>query len=149
MMDKKLVFFEAQSAKAAITGTAVDFGQEKPTTGLNDRPLYVVVQASADLAGTGSLTVTVEDSADGNTFATALQAAVIIDALKGGKSVALPMPLTHRRYVRVTAKPSTTGSGDSAASTITAGTATSYLSDAINVPMNTPLQGIEYITTAS
>lgn len=149
MMDKKLVFFEAQSAKAAITGTAVDFGQEKPTTGLNDRPLYVVVQASSDLAGTGALTVTLEESADGSTFAAVLQSAVSVDELKGGKSVALPMPLTHRRYVRVSAKPSTMGSGDQAASTITAGTATAYLSDAINVPMNTPLQGIEYITTAS
>ena len=149
MMDKKLVFFEAQSAKAAITGAAVDFGQEKPTTGLNDRPLYVVVQASADLAGTGVLTVTVEDSADGTTFATALQAAVSVDALKGGKSAAIPMPAVHRRYVRVSAKPSTTGSGDQTASNITAGTATAYLSDALNVPTSTPLQGIEYITTAS
>lgn len=142
MMDKKLVFFEAQSAKAAITGTAVDFGQEKPTTGLNDHPLYVVIQASAAYAGTSALNVVVEDSAEGTSFAAVLQSSVPADALKGGKSVALPMPLTHRRYVRVSTSLAT-------AAGITAGEATAYLSDAVNVPMNTPIQGIEYITTAS
>lgn len=139
MMDKKLVFFENKSAKTAITGSAIDFGQSKPTTGLNERPLYVVIQASATLAGTGSLTVNVEDSDNGSSFTAAYSTAVAVDSLKGGKAVALPMPLTHRRFVRLTTTPST----------ITDGEVTAYLTDVVSAPTSTPIDGLEYIATAS
>lgn len=73
MMDVKLVFCEDQAATAAFTSSAIDFGQKAPTTGLNDHELYVVIKATTECTGTGTLTLTLEqsDEAAAN-FSTAL-----------------------------------------------------------------------------
>lgn len=140
MMDKQLVFCEGKAATATFQSDKIDFGHDFPTTGLNDRPLYVVVQAvGTKAAGTGTLTVSVESSADGST---GWEAAISSGALKADQlnaGVAIPMPIKHDRYVRLNCTASTTA--------LTAGTVTAYLTDAINVPMNVPKVGIEYVET--
>lgn len=139
MMDIKLVFCEDQSAAASFTSAALDFGQEAPTTGLNDRKLYVVVKATTDCAGTGTLTLTLEHS-DKETadFSTAfVTAALTADELNDG--VVLPMPIKHKRYVRLKGTASTTA--------LTAGAVTAYLSDVFDARFIVPKEGVEFIAT--
>lgn len=140
MMDKQLVFCEGKAATATFQSDTIDFGHDYPTTGLNDRPLYVVIRAvGTKAAGTGTLTVAVESSADGSSGWTAeiSSGALTADQLNGG--VALPMPLKHKRHVRLNCTASSTA--------LTAGTVTAYLSDVVNVPMDIPKIGVEYLAT--
>lgn len=137
MMDIKLAFCEKSDAKAEITSGVVDFLQKAPTTGLNDRPLYVVCKFPTALVGT-SLAIAIEDSGDNSTFATALQTgAIAVADTKGG--IVIPMPLKHRRYVRLVATPTS----------ITAGTMTAYLSDVVEVPTTYKVEGIEFLPGAA
>ena len=140
MMDKQLVFCDKKAATATFTSDKIDFGHDYPTTGLNDTPLYVVIQAvGTKAAGTGTLTVAVESSADGSDdWAAGISTgALTADELNSG--VAFPMPLKHLRYVRLNCTASTTA--------LTAGTVTAYLTDAINVPMTIPVKDVEYLPT--
>ena len=140
MMDKQLVFCDKKAATATFQSDTIDFGHDYPTTGLNDTPLYVVIQAvGTKAAGTGKLTVAVESSADGSDdWAAGLSTgALTADELNAG--VAFPMPIKHKRYVRLNCTASTTA--------LTAGTVTAYLSDAISVPMSVPVKDVEYLPT--
>lgn len=138
MMDKQLVFCEAHAGTATFQSDAIDFGHDYPSTGLNDTPLYVVVQGTG-MAGTGTLTVAVQDSADGSTDWQPVLSSGALNAATLNGGAAIPMPLKHRRYVRLNVTASTTAP--------TAGTVTAFLSDAINVPMSIPKVGIEFIPT--
>lgn len=139
MMDKQLVFCEAKSATTAFNSDAIDFGQKEPTTGLNDRPLYVVIQATTPLAAdAATVKVTIEDSEDNSEFTPILATGDLTAAQVNG-GAAVPMPLKHRQYVRIALAVGTTAP--------TAGAVTAYLSDVINMPMTTPIEGIEYLPT--
>ena len=125
MMDKKLVFCEAKAVTASFNSDAIDFIQVKPTTGLNDRPLYLCVAIPTALSGEGSVDLKLQESADNSIFS---------DVIDFGSPVerAYPMPLEHKRYLRLVA----TVNGN-----VSAGAITAYLSDVINVPMDTPKAG--------
>lgn len=139
MMDKKLVFCEAKSATSAFSSDAIDFGQKEPTTGLNDRPLYVVVQSSTALTGaSATVKITIEDSADNSDFKPVMVSGDLT-AAQVNAGAAMPMPLKHRQYVRIAL-----AVGSTAPST---GAVTAYLSDVINMPMTTPIEGVEFLPT--
>lgn len=95
------------SSDQAVTATApstnvVDFGQTNPNTGLHDRlDLVVTVGTGATADGAATVTVAIQDSADGSSFANVISsAATPIANLAAGAQIILPMPAIHRRYVR-------------------------------------------------
>ena len=137
MMDIKLAFCDKADAKSKITSNVIDFLQKAPTTGLNDRPLYVVCKFPKALVGT-SLTIAIEDSANNSEFKTVVQIGALAPA-DTTKGLAIPMPVKHRRYVRLVATPSS----------ISDGTMTAYLSDVIEVPTTYKVEGIEFLPGAS
>lgn len=136
-MDIKLAFCEKKAATTAITSDVIDFLQKAPTTGLNDRPLYVVCKFPTALAGT-SIVIAIEDSDDNSDFAPVLVSGTLepADTTKG---LAFPMPVKHRRYVRLETTPTS----------ITGGTMTAYLSDVIEVPTTYKVEGIEFLPGAA
>lgn len=139
MMDKKLVFCEEQSATAAFTSDSIDFGHTYPTTGLNDRQLYVVAKASGtEVEGdSASVTFNIQSSEDDSTFETVLSVAgATAEMLNMG--FAVPMPIRHDRYVRVNMTVTTAPS---------AGTIDVFLSDVFDLPRVYPMEGVEYIQT--
>lgn len=130
MIDLETVFCEDKDLAAAITSDAVDFHQDKPNAGLWDGPLYVVGVFPTKGSGTGTVTVNIQDSADGSTFANVLSSG----AIKGTSldhPIVLPLPVEHRRYLRVT----TTVSGT------VAGKGSFFLADAASLPVDVPVQG--------
>ena len=137
MMDIKLAFCDKADAKSKITSNVIDFLQKAPTTGLNDRPLYVVCKFPKALVGT-SLTIAIEDSANNSEFKTVVQTGALAPA-DTTKGLAIQMPVKHRRYVRLVATPSS----------ISDGTMTAYLSDVIEVPTTYKVEGIEFLPGAA
>lgn len=137
MMDIKLAFCDKADAKSAITSNVIDFLQNAPTTGLNDRPLYVVCKFPTALAGT-SIVIAIEDSDDNSSFKPVVQTGTLAPA-DTTKGLALPMPVKHRRYVRLKTTPTS----------ITGGTMTAYLSDVIEVPTTYKVEGIEFLPGAT
>lgn len=137
MIDVKCVFCENTLATSAITSSAIDFLQKQPTTGLNDRQLYIALAFPVALVGT-SISVAIEDSADNSTFsAVATTGAITPAATKNG--VYLPMPFKHRRYLRIKVTPTS----------ITAGKITAYLTDVVHVPTTYREEGLEWLPEAS
>ena len=137
MMDIKLAFCEKKAATDAITSDVIDFLQKAPTTGLNDRPLYVVCKFPTALVGT-SIVIAIEDSDDNSSFKPVVQTGTLVPA-DTKKGIALPMPIKHRRYVRLNTTPTA----------ITDGTMTAYLSDVIEVPTTYKVEGIEFLPGAA
>ena len=137
MIDVKCVFCENTLATSAITSSAIDFLQSRPTTGLNDRPLYVALAFPVALVGT-SIAVTLEDSDDNSSFAAvAATGAISPSATKDG--VYIPMPFKHRRYLRIKVAPTS----------ITAGKVTAYLTDVVHFPTTYKEEGIEFLPGAT
>ena len=100
---------------------------------------YVVIKATTECTGTGTLTLTLEqsDEAAAN-FSTALvTGALTADELNAG--VALHLPIKHKRYLRLKGAASTTA--------LTAGAVTCYLSDVFDARFIVPKEGIEFIAT--
>lgn len=96
------------SNEQAVTVTAastdvIDFGQANPNTGLTDQlTMAITVDEAATAAGAATVTFAVQDSADNSSWAdVAATAAIGKAALPAGAQVLVPMPLQHRRYVRV------------------------------------------------
>lgn len=137
MIDVKCVFCENAAATAAITSEAIDFLQKQPTTGLNDRPLYVALAFPVALVGT-SIAVALEDSADGSSFA-AVAATGAITPVAAKDGIYIPMPFKHRRYLRIKVTPTA----------ITAGKITAYLTDVVHVPTTYKEEGLEFLPEAS
>ena len=137
MMDIKLAFCEKKAATTAITSDVIDFLQKAPTTGLNDRPLYVVCKFPTALEGT-SIVIAIEDSDDNSSFKPVVQTGALASA-DTTKGLALPMPVKHRRYVRLKTTPTS----------ITGDTMTAYLSDVIEVPTTYKVEGIEFLPGAA
>ena len=82
------------------------------TTGVLE-DVEVVFRAPADFVSTDSFIPLIQDSADDSTFKTILAGPDILDltgaTILKGIAWKLPMPLRHRRYVRVGATPKSSG----------------------------------------
>lgn len=90
---------QAVTTSAASTNT-VDFGTKKPNTGNAAQNLYAVFTIPESFAG-GSLTISLQDSADGTNFANVITGVTVTAAdLKAGSQYVIPMPVSHRRYIR-------------------------------------------------
>lgn len=111
--DELLSMAEDKGLGTAITGTAVDLGQEKPSLGALKPPFYVLLFTKG-ATGAGSVTFKIQDSDDNSTFEDAVS--FTLTAGKIPENMAIPLPLTHKRYVRlvttVTATDSNTVSGN-------------------------------------
>lgn len=141
MLDLELVLFEGKSVATAITSDTIDFGQEMPNTGSYTDPMYVVVNFPTAGTGAGDANSVVFNIQDCDTkagsFATVASTGKIAGAdLKG--NVVIPMPVRHRQFVKVT----TTVAG-----TVT-GTATAYITNAPDLPMEYKKVGIDILPTA-
>jgi hypothetical protein len=79
-------------------GTAVDLGQEKPGLGALKPPFYALL-FTKDAAGAGSVTFKIQDSDDNSTFTDAVS--FTLTAGKIPANMAIPLPLQHKRYVRL------------------------------------------------
>lgn len=104
IIDKLLQVSDAQTVTTTAASTdVIDFGQTRPNTGMSDMlKLAVTVDEAATAAGAATVTFSIQDSADNSSFADIAVSAPIGKAvLKVGAQVIIPMPVTHRRYVRV------------------------------------------------
>jgi len=92
---------QAVTATAASTDV-IDFGQTDPNTGLHDRlDMVFTVGETATAEGAATVTFAIQDSADNSSFATVVSSGSVPKAsLVAGAQFILPMPATHRRYVR-------------------------------------------------
>lgn len=110
--DELLSLAENKGLGSAVTGTAVDLGQEKPGLGALEPPFYALLFTSG-ATGAGSVTFKIQDSDDNSTFTDAVS--FTLTAGKIPANMAIPLPLQHKRYVRlattVTATDSNTVAG--------------------------------------
>lgn len=94
------------SNKQAVTGTAnstntVDFTAKQPKTGAGFQQLYVVFTVNESFVGGTSLQVSLEDSENNSQFKKIVTGeAIPVANLKAGAKVIIPMPVSHRRYLR-------------------------------------------------
>ena len=103
-IDKALQMSNAQAVTVTAPSTdVVDFGQVNPNSGFSDMLKVVVTTGvAATAAGAATVTVTAQDSADNSSWADIASTAAIPKAsLVIGYQAVIPMPLFHRRYVRV------------------------------------------------
>ncbi|MGL4315338.1 MAG: Bbp16 family capsid cement protein [Pseudomonas sp.] len=115
-------FLELSSAQA-ITVTApstnvIDAGATKSASLGRDigsgKQLFLEVNITTSMAGSGTLTIALQDSADNSTFADVLELpAIAVAALTAGKTYYVPLPAGLRRYIRanytITSGPFTAG----------------------------------------
>lgn len=122
LFDNDLMFSDGQAITATASGpNVIDCGQAILTTGLNGGlELFVLVIATTDFTGTGTIKVELQDcDTESGTFTTVASAPAVV-ATKFAKAV-IPMPLEHRRYLKLTY----TVDGTVAAGKVTAGITTS------------------------
>lgn len=104
IIDKFLQVSDDQAVTTTAASTdVIDFGQTNPNTG-NNFPTYMVITVSEDVDAAGDATVNfqLQDSADNASFDTLEATSAIGKAeLVAGKQIVIPMPVEHRRYVRV------------------------------------------------
>lgn len=104
IIDALLQFSDAQTLTASAASTkTLDFSQEQPDLGLNTN-LCVVVVPTTEFAGTSpTLKIELQDcDTDNGSFTTVLSTGAL-DAtkLKANTPLILPMPIKHRRYVKL------------------------------------------------
>jgi len=103
ILDYQLQFSDAQ----AVTTTAASINVID--TGIADSNLggagnaWVCVTVNTTFTGATSMTVTLQDSADDDTYATLLASEVYLEAalVKGEKLLWVPLPAEHARYLRI------------------------------------------------
>lgn len=103
IIDKFLQLSDKQTVSATTPSThEVDFGQPTPNLGLNSQPLYVVVTVAEAASGAGKINFALQHSDTvGSGYADALNGVVPAADLKAGAQVVLPMPIKHKRFVRL------------------------------------------------
>ena len=103
IIDKFLQLSNKQTVITTAPSThEVDFGQPTPNLGLNSQPLYVVVTVAEEVSGTGKINFALQHSdTAGSGYADALNGVVPAADLKAGAQVVLPMPIKHKRFVRL------------------------------------------------
>jgi len=117
IIDKLLQVSDKQTMTNGGPSTdVIDFGQENPNTGMDDRTKMVITVNEAVTSASNSTKVTfhIQDSADNATFDTVVSSSAILkDKLGAGAQIVLHMPTRLRRYCRVfyavTFAPLTTG----------------------------------------
>lgn len=121
LFDNDLIFSEAQAVTATAASTVIDCGQAILTTGLNGgMNLFAVALATTDFTGSGTIDVQLQHSdASGGTFTTVASSGPIVAT--DIAAVKIPMPLAHKRYLRL----NYVVSGTVATGKITAGITTS------------------------
>lgn len=135
MLDLKLVLCENKSLASAITSNTLDLVQDKPDTGTY--PMFIVMlfpTAGTGAGSTNAVTFKIQDSADGTTDwkDVALTPAIAGQDCKG--SMVMPMPMKHRRYIRLVS---------TVAGTVT-GNVTAYMSDQYPIEVDYKMQGYEW-----
>lgn len=139
MLDAQLIFAEGQDASAAFTSKALDFRQPHPNLGGRPSPLVLIFAFPTALAGDGTLTLDLQDSADGTDFASVVQLPLTADKVASAEGdVVLQLPLRHRRYLRVV------GAVDG---TVT-GAVTAYIGDAYEHLPQDKKEGLDPIAGA-
>ena len=132
MFDHKLLFCEAKALNAAADSDVLDFGQEHPNLGSLAK-LFVVLTFPEDGAGSGAkVAFELQDSADKSDFAAV--SSVTLDAASCTGQVILPLPVRHRRYLKLKLTPS---------GSVTAGKVTAVIADSFNLPPEDKIQGID------
>lgn len=103
IIDKFLQLSDKQTVSATAPSThEVDFGQSTPNLGLNSQPLYVVVTVAEAASGAGKINFALQHSdTSGTGYADVLNGVVPAADLKAGAQVVLPMPIKHKRFVRL------------------------------------------------
>lgn len=96
--DALLRFCKGSSLATAIDSDVIDLKQEYPNTG-SLVPRFYVVLVNSGQGGEGTVTLKIQDSADGSEFADVLSLTVAGNAMH--EKMAIPMPLVHRRYVKL------------------------------------------------
>lgn len=96
--DVLLDFYRDADLKAALTTSkVVDLKQDHPNLGSCVPPFYVILKVK-DTSGDGTVTFNLQDSADNATFATVASVTV---AGKDLVDTAIPVPVKHRRYLKL------------------------------------------------
>lgn len=104
IIDKALQVSDDQAVTVTAASTdVIDFGQATPNSGMADRlSMVVTVGEAATAAGAATVTFSVQDSTDNGSFSDVVSSAAIGKAaLPLGAQVVIPMPVLHRRYVRL------------------------------------------------
>lgn len=139
MFDSKLLFADGVDATAEFEApTAVDFVTAHPTSGLQDKPLFVVLIFAGVTDEDATVTVTLEESADNQTFTPVYTTGAFpVSSLNEGV-LALPLPVVHKRYLKMKMTPNG----------VTAGTFSSYLGDTFDFVQSYRVDGIEFLPGA-
>ncbi len=107
VFDKLLSLCEGKPLGTALTSDSVDLGQEKPGLGALVPAFYCLV-FTKDAAGEGSVTFKIQDSDDNSSFSDLVSVTLVAKNI--AQNMAIPMPLTHKRHVRLVTTVSTADS---------------------------------------
>lgn len=103
ILDDKLVFSNGQAITDTAASTNVlDFGLADANEG-DGTPKRLRVEVETAMAKLTSLKATLQESVDNDTFTTLIDgvAVLLAAALPGKKLLDVPLPITHKRYLRI------------------------------------------------
>lgn len=103
LLDYQLQFSDAQAVtESAASTNVIDTGIADANLGGSGN-VWVCVTVNTAFAGGTNMTVTLQDSADDNTYATLLASEEYLEAAltKGVRLLWVPLPAEHARYLRV------------------------------------------------
>lgn len=107
ILDSNLLFSEGQAADGDSTNT-IDLKGKAPNLGLAGRRTYIVVTGKEGFAASDTLDVEIQHS-DAETTGYSTVAKSGAQPFGVGKQIAMPMPLIHKRYIKL--KYTKTGTG--------------------------------------
>ena len=99
VIDTLMMFSDKQTVATGASESMVDFGQKDPRTGLcGGSNMFIVALPGEDFKAT-DIAFDVQHSDDGKSFTTLVKVPAV--AGTAFKMLALPMPVYHKRYVRL------------------------------------------------
>ena len=137
--DKLLELCNAQAAGTALTGTAIDLKQEHPNLG-SMTPPFVMIITPAAVAGTAPITFNLQDSADGSSDWKTI-ATTTITADDFTEQAVVPLPVQHRRYLRLAT------TVDTSSSKTATGTFSAVLNNVYELKRTAKVEGFEIVKT--
>lgn len=99
IIDSLLQFSRNQANEGDSTNT-VDFNQKTPNLGMGDTPMYVVVTGKSGFAAGDTMDVDIQHSHQESADFTSV-VKVSAQPIGEGKQIIIPMPLHHKRYVKL------------------------------------------------
>ena len=111
MRDKLLMFGALSLATkdtAVYSADYLDMGEPETHNTGNDGNIDIVFQPAADFKAVDSMEPFLQDSADGSSWAT-IATGKLTAKPSALTQITMPMPSSHRRYLRVGATPASTG----------------------------------------